>query len=107
MDSLLSLNEKNFKKEVIDSDQPVLVDFWAPWCAPCQMLTPIIENLAEELKGKVKVGKLNTDEHPTVAGNYGITGIPTLIIFKNGTPEDRIVGVLPKEEIKKKIDNIV
>ena len=105
MDNIITLNEKNFQQEVLDSDQPVLVDFWAPWCGPCKMMAPILEELAGDLDGKVKIAKLNTDENPTVAGNYGITGIPTLIIFKNGNPEDRIVGVLPKEEIKKKIDS--
>ena len=105
MDNIITLNEKNFQQEVIDSDQPVLVDFWAPWCGPCKMMAPILEELAGDLNGKVKIAKLNTDENPSVAGNYGITGIPTLIIFKNGNPEDRIVGVLPKEEIKKKIDS--
>ena len=105
MDNVVTFNEKNFKQEVIDSDQPVLVDFWAPWCGPCKMMAPILDELATDLKGKVKIGKLNTDENPSLAGNYGITGIPTLIVFKNGNPEKRMVGVMPKEEIKKKIDS--
>ena len=105
MDTIITLNEKNFKQEVLDTEQPVLVDFWAPWCGPCKMMAPILDELASDLDGKVKIGKLNTDENPSVAANYGITGIPTLILFKNGNPEDRIVGVLPKEEIQKKIDS--
>lgn len=105
MDNIITLNEQNFKQEVLDAEQPVLVDFWAPWCAPCKMMAPILDELSAELDGKIKIGKLNTDENPSLAGNYGITGIPTLILFKNGNPEDRIVGVLPKEEIQKKIEN--
>jgi len=105
MDNIITLNEQNFKQEVLDAEQPVLVDFWAPWCAPCKMMAPILDELSAELDGKLKIGKLNTDESPSLAGNYGITGIPTLILFKNGNPEDRIVGVLPKEEIQKKIEN--
>ena len=107
MKNITTLNEKNFKQEVLDSEQPVLVDFWAPWCAPCKMMTPILEELDKDNNSKLKIGKLNTDENQALAANYGITGIPTLIIFKNGEPAERIVGVLPKEEIQKKIDSTI
>ncbi|MFO7890194.1 MAG: thioredoxin [bacterium] len=105
MDNIITLNEKNFNQEVIDSEKPVLVDFWAPWCSPCKMMAPILEELNKDNNSKLKIGKLNTDENQAIATNYGITGIPTLIIFKNGEPAERIVGVLPKEEIQKKIDS--
>lgn len=107
MENITTLNEKNFKQEVIDSEQAVLVDFWAPWCGPCKMMTPILEELNKDNNSKLKIGKLNTDENQALAANYGITGIPTLIIFKNGEPAERIVGVLPKEEIQKKIDSTI
>ncbi len=81
-DSLLHVNDQNFQSEVLDSDMPTLVDFWAPWCAPCNIIGPVIEELAEEYKGKLKVAKMNVDESPATPGQYGIRGIPTVILDK-------------------------
>ncbi len=85
-----------FEREVLQSDIPVLVDFWAPWCGPCRMLTPTIEELSQEYEGKIKIVKVNTDELPMVAMQYGIRGIPTVILFVNGEPADVKVGLQPK-----------
>jgi thioredoxin 1 len=97
--------DQNFEQEVLNSQKPVLVDFWAPWCGPCQMMGPIIEELAEELEGKVVVGKLNVDENPQMAQKYGIMGIPTLLVFKNGQVVEQFVGVQPKEVLKTSLTN--
>ncbi len=101
----LELTDKNFEEEVLKSDKPVLVDFWAPWCGPCQMMGPIIEETAKEVKETAKVGKLNVDENPETAQKYGVMSIPTLIIFKKGENSKQLVGVQSKEvlldELKK------
>jgi thioredoxin 1 len=96
----INANDKNFKKEVLESNLPVLVDFWAQWCGPCRMVGPVIEEIAKEYKGKLKVCKLNVDEAPETAANYGIMSIPTLAIFKKGKIVDKIVGALPKTELE-------
>jgi len=103
----LSIGDAEFDKEVIKSDIPVLVDFWAPWCGPCRMLSPIIDEISTEYEGKVKFAKVNTDENPLSASNYQISAIPTLLFFKGGKVVKEIVGVVPKEEIKKIIDELV
>lgn len=103
----VEVNGNNFQQEVLESSIPVLVDFWASWCMPCLMLAPTIEKLAEENQGKLKVCKLNTDDNQDIAAQYGIQGIPTLIIFKDGQEADRIVGVAPKPIIQKKLDSIL
>ena len=103
----VEVNGNNFKQEVLESTIPTLVDFWAPWCMPCRMLAPIIEKLAEENVGKLKVCKLNTDENQNIAAQYGIQGIPTLLFFKGGQEVDRLVGVSPKPIIQKKVDALL
>ncbi|MDR2192696.1 MAG: thioredoxin [Endomicrobium sp.] len=100
----LNLTETNFAKEVLESDIPVLVDFWAPWCGPCKMLSPVIEELAKEYEGKAKVCKLNTDENMTLSSQFQITSIPCVIVFKGGKAVEKIVGFRPKNDIKKVID---
>ncbi len=93
------LTSKNFDEEVYKSDIPVLVDFWAGWCGPCMMLAPIVKKIAEEKEGKIKVGKVNVDEQPALTAKFGITSIPTLIVFKNGEIHKKSVGYLSEEEI--------
>lgn len=93
------LTEATFENEVIKSDLPVLVDFWATWCGPCRMIAPIIEEIAKEYEGKVKVGKVNVDEQSALAAKYGIMSIPTLILFKNGEIAEKMVGLRSKEQI--------
>ena len=99
----VKVNDKNFKEEVLESDLPVLVDFWAEWCAPCHMIAPAVEEIANECEDRLKVCKLNVDEGRNTASNYEIRGIPTLLIFKNGAVVEQIVGVVSKEEIEVKI----
>lgn len=97
--SEIVLTNQNFEAEVMQSNIPVLVDFWAVWCGPCKMLAPIVEEIAREYEGKVKVGKVNVDDEPALAGRFGISSIPTLILFKNGQQAAVSVGVRPKEEL--------
>ena len=105
----VKVNDANFKEEVLESDIPALVDFWAEWCGPCLMVAPVLKEIAKEYKGKLKVCKVNVDEAPNTASKYGVMSIPTLAIFKNGKVVDRVVGALPKAElesvIKKQIEN--
>jgi len=98
--------DQNFKKEVLKSEMAVLVDFWAPWCGPCQMAGPIIEDLAKEYEGKIKVGKLNVDESPQTAAKYGVMSIPTMILFKEGKEVGRKIGFEGKEGYLKLISNV-
>ncbi|RME94295.1 MAG: thioredoxin [Verrucomicrobia bacterium] len=101
---VLTLDESNFQTEVLQSDVPVLVDFWATWCGPCRMIAPLIDELAAEYKGRIKVGKVDVDQNGQLAQQYRITGVPTLMIFKNGQVVEAMVGVKPKPELKKAID---
>ena len=102
--SLIHVNDKNFASEVLSSTIPVLVDFWATWCGPCRSISPIVEELAKEFMGKVKVTKLNVDESPATPSQYGVRGIPTLILFKGGKILDQIVGAVPKARLKSMIE---
>lgn len=95
----LKLSSENFKEEVLNSEKPVLVDFYADWCRPCNAMSPVIEELAKELEGKAKVGKINVDENSDIAVEYNVMSIPTLIVFKNGKEEKRLVGLRDKEEL--------
>ena len=103
----LQLTDDSFDQEVLKSPEPVLVDFWAPWCGPCRMLAPVVEELAKEYTGKVRVAKLNTDEHPNSASRYKIAAIPTLLFFKGGKVVEQLVGVHSKADIKKTLDTLV
>lgn len=96
MSAAVAVTDDTFKQEVLESNIPVLVDFWAPWCGPCRMVAPVVDEIAEQYDGQVKVVKLNTDDNPTVASQYGIRSIPTLMIFKGGQRVDMVVGAVPK-----------
>jgi thioredoxin 1 len=102
-----TLNDENFKQEVLLSDKPVLVDFWAPWCGPCRMVSPAVSQIAEQMKNELKVGKLNVDENPKSAGEYQIFSIPCLKIFKNGKVIGEIIGASPKNIIEEKLKSIL
>ncbi len=104
MSKAIVLNDQNFENEVLNSQTPVLVDFWAEWCGPCRALAPVIEEIAEDYDGKIKVGKLNVDENPGAPSAYEIRSIPTLIVFKDGAIVDRVVGALPKNQITDLVD---
>jgi len=105
--SYITLTDENFQREVIESNEPVLVDFWAAWCGPCLVLGPIVEELAGDLAGQAKVGKLNVDENPGIASEYGIRSIPTVLIFDKGKVADSAIGVVPKEALREKINSLV
>lgn len=96
MSEVTEVKEADFKEVVLDSELPVLVDFWAPWCGPCRMVAPVVEEIAQQYEGKVKVVKLNTDENPQIASQYGIRSIPTLMVFKGGQKLEMVVGAVPK-----------
>jgi thioredoxin 1 len=102
--NMLTLTDSNFKELVVDSTVPVLVDFWAEWCGPCKMLGPILEELANDYDGRVKVGKLNIDDFPSVANDYGIRAIPTMLIFKGGQVAEQVVGLRSKRDLKANLD---
>lgn len=99
-DKVATFTDSNFDAEVLQADKPVLVDFWATWCAPCKAIAPTVDAVAEEYDGKVKVGKVNVDESPATPGRYGVRGIPTLILFKGGQVVDQVVGAVPKAQLE-------
>jgi len=100
----IEITDANFEQEVLKSDKPVLIDFWAVWCGPCKMIAPFVEELAGEYEGKVKIGKVDVDNNPQISMNYGIRSIPTLLIFRDGKIADQIIGAVPKQAIAQKID---
>ena len=106
-EKLVAFTDDNFAEKAMGSDVPVVVDFWAPWCGPCKMLTPIIEELAEYYEGKAVFGKLNVDDSPQIASKYGIISIPTLLFIKGGEVKDQHVGLLAKDPLKAKIDAFI
>jgi len=107
MGNVTELTDANFAAEVLQSGTPVLVDFWAPWCGPCRMITPIVEQLATENAGAIKVVKINVDDSPNTAGGFGVNSIPTLMIFKGGQVVDRFVGVQPKTRLQDAINQAI
>lgn len=106
MKSTIEINESNFESEVLQSDQPVLVDFWAEWCGPCKMITPVLDEIATELAGRVKVAKVNVDSNPALAGRFGIQSIPTLLYFAGGELRDQSIGAVGKRIILGKLEKL-
>lgn len=104
MSNIVELSPSNFEEEVIGSEIPVLVDFWAPWCMPCKMMEPVIEAMAKRFEGRIKVGKVNTDDHPSIASRYNVFGIPTVILFKNGQEIERVVGFISEKALASKVE---
>lgn len=103
----VEITDKNFKEEVLESETPVLVDFWAAWCGPCKMIAPVVEEIANDYDGKIKVGKVDVDRNQYAAAQFGIRSIPTLLVFKNGEVVDQIVGAVPKPMITQKLDKVL
>jgi thioredoxin len=106
-DKMVVLNDQNWNQEVLESKDPVLVDFWAEWCAPCRMIAPLVEAIAQEYAGRIKVGKLDVDSSPEVAGRYDIRSIPTLLVFKGGKVVEQRVGAVPKAELARLVERHV
>ena len=107
MSNVSDVSDATFESEVLKSPIPVLVDFWAPWCGPCRAVAPVVDEIANEYKGKLKVLKLNTDENPKTAQSYRISGIPSLMVFKNGQPVEQVVGAVPKSTLSSAVDKHV
>ena len=107
MSEPIVLEDSNFEKVVLQAKTPVLVDFWAQWCGPCRMVAPVVEELAREYEGRVSFGKVDVDQNPKIASQYGIMSIPTLLVFKDGKPITNIVGFRPKAELKQSLDDVL
>ncbi len=107
MGKYTEVSDSTFDQEVLHADLPVLVDFWAPWCHPCRIVAPVVEEIAEDYNGKLKVAKVNTDDNPNRATQLGIRGIPTLILFKNGQEAERVVGAVPKQRLVAMLEKVV
>jgi thioredoxin 1 len=103
-ENIINLDNNNFKKEVLESTKPILVDFWATWCGPCKAIAPVIDELSKEYNGKIGFTKLNVDESPQIASQYGVMSIPTIIIFKNGQPDQQVIGYKSKNDLKKMLE---
>lgn len=103
----LKITKNNFNEEVVNSDIPVLLDFWAPWCGPCRMLAPVVEELAEEYDGKIKVGKVNVDEEPELAGNFDVASIPTVVVIKDRKIIDKSIGFVPKSKLEEMLKSVL
>ena len=104
MGKALTFTDDSFEEDVLNSDKPVLVDFWAEWCGPCRMVGPVVDELADEFEGKARIGKVDVDSNPEISTKYGIRSIPSLLIFKNGEVVDQIVGAVPKAQLKKQLE---
>lgn len=107
MGNPITITDDSFQADVVDSSLPVLVDFWAVWCGPCRMVAPIVDELAAEYEGRVKVGKVDVDSEQKIAADYGIRSIPTLLIFKNGELADQVVGAVPKKQLVEKLEAVL
>lgn len=107
MGNPISITDESFHAEVVESSLPVLVDFWAVWCGPCRMVAPIVDELADEYEGRVKVGKVDVDSEQKIAADYGIRSIPTLLIFKNGELAEQVVGAVPKKQLVEKLEAVL
>ena len=107
MATIMQVDDDNFEAEVLRSDIPVLIDFWAPWCGPCKSIAPVIEELARDYEGRLKVAKLNVDENPVTPSRYAVRGIPNLLILKGGTVKDQIVGAVPKSRLVQAIESVL
>jgi len=104
---LINTSDRTFDTDVLQNETPVLVDFWAPWCGPCHMIAPVVEELAKDYSGRLTVVKLNVDENPNTAQKYQVMGIPTLILFKGGEPVERFVGYMPKEDLARRVEAVL